>query len=282
MAAIEQTAVTAGGERRKALRPRKRWGRLGRQYLPVVVRICSVLVFLLAWEIYARQQSPLIMAPFTDVVSALVRLLQESDFRAAYWETLKPFFIGLALAIGVGVPLGLLIGISNVVRSLLLPYINFINAVPMTAFIPLVVVGFGIGMNARVAVVFLFAIAEIVITSAAGVRYVNANLLEMGRSFGASRIRIFSRILLPSSLPGIMTGLRLGAGRAVVGMVAAELLLVSVGLGSLISRYRGYYQTENLYAAVLLLALTGLTILEIVRRIEVRVLHWQRAGEENR
>jgi len=258
------------------------WRLLYRQRA-MIVRVTSFCCFLLAWEIYARQQSPIIMAPFTDVVVALIELLGTSDFRAAYWETIKPFGIGLTLAICTGVPLGLLIGSSRYFRSAFLPYVNFLNAVPMTAFIPLVVIAFGIGLQGRYMVVYLFAISELVLNSAAGVRYVDAQLIDMANSFGASRFRIFRSIILPGSMPGVMAGLRLGAGRSVVGMVAAELLLVSVGLGQVISKYRGLFQTENLYATVLIMAITGLLVLEVVRRIERRALHWQRGvAEANR
>jgi ABC-type nitrate/sulfonate/bicarbonate transport system permease component len=256
--------------------------RLLNRHLPMIVRACSLAAFFIAWEIYARGQPRLIMAPFSDVVVALVDLVQQSEFRSAYWETLKPFGIGLILAITIGVPFGLLMGLYGPARALFMPHVSFVNAVPMTAFIPLIVIGFGIGLSARVAVVFFFALPDIVISSAAGVRYVNQNLVDMGRSFQASKLGILFRIVLPGSFPGIMAGCRLGAGRAVIGMVAAELLLVSVGLGALISRYRGYYQTDNLYAAVLVLAITGIVVLEIVRRVEHAVLHWHRAGQEPR
>ena len=249
---------------------------------PTVARVVSLAAVFVLWEACARPQSRLIAAPLSEVVVALFGLLGRTEFRDAYWETIKPFSVGLALAIGIGVPTGLLLGLSGRLRAVIVPYVNLVNAVPMVAFIPLVVIALGIGLEARVAVVFLFAISDIVLTSASGVRYVNADLIDMGRSFGASRALSFARIVLPGSLPGVMAGVRLGTGRAVIGMVASELLLVSVGIGALISRYRGYYETANLYAAVMVLALTGIVLLELVRRFELRVLHWQRAGERNR
>jgi ABC-type nitrate/sulfonate/bicarbonate transport system permease component len=249
---------------------------------PTLARIASLATFFVLWEVYARPQSRLIVAPFSEVVATLVNLVGQPEFRDAYAETMKPFVLGLGLAIIIGIPAGLLIGVSRGLRAFVLPYVNLVNAVPMVAFVPLVVIALGIGLTARVAVVFLFAISDVVLTTSSGVRYVSGDLVQMARSFGASRLFTLTRIVLPAALPGVMAGIRLGTGRAIVGMVAAELLLVSVGLGSLISRYRGLFETASLYAAVLVLALTGIVLLEIVRRIERRVLHWQRAGASER
>lgn len=244
----------------------------------MVVRLLSLGAGLLFWEFYARTQgNPLTIVPPTDVVPALATLLTEARFQGAFVETLRPFAIGLALALGTGVPGGLLVGRSRLISGATMPYLNFLNALPISALVPLLVIGLGLGMNSRVSVVYLFAIVEITLNSAAGVRYVRQELIEMAQSFGAGRVRVFTRIVLPASLPGIMAGVRLGTGRAVVGMVIAELLLVSIGVGRLLNLFSGRWETANLYATVLALALLGLMLLEIVRRLERKLLHWRLA-----
>jgi ABC-type nitrate/sulfonate/bicarbonate transport system permease component len=245
--------------------------------LPLFVKLASLSVLFIVWEVYARQQpNHLTISPFTDVIATVPDLLRQGEVRSAFWETLQPFFIGLGLALLTGIPLGLILGQSPFIRGLLTPYLSFLNALPISAIVPLVVIGFGVGMNSRVTVIYLFAIVDIVLNSAAGVSFVRRELVEMSKSFGANRLQTFWRVVLPGSMPGVMTGVRLGTGRAIVGMVVVELLLVSVGVGRLISGYRGRFQTDNLYAIVLMIAVLGLILLEIVRRVEARVLHWRK------
>ncbi|HUF53780.1 MAG TPA: ABC transporter permease subunit [Dehalococcoidia bacterium] len=245
--------------------------------LPVIVKLSSLSVLFIVWEVYARQQpNHLTISPFSDVVSTVPDLLGQSEVRSAFWDTLQPFFTGLGLALLVGIPIGLVLGQSPFLRGLLTPYLSFLNALPISAIVPLVVIGFGVGMSSRVTVVFLFAIVDIVLNSAAGVQFVRQELIEMSKSFGANRLQTFWRVTLPGSMPGVMTGVRLGTGRAIVGMVVVELLLVSVGVGRLISGYRGRFQTDELYAIVLIIAVLGVVLLEVVRRIEARVLHWRK------
>jgi ABC-type nitrate/sulfonate/bicarbonate transport system permease component len=144
--------------------------------------------------------------------------------------------------------------------------------------VPVVVVALGIGMVARSTVVFLFAFFEVLLSTAAGVRYIGDDIREMARSFGMGPLRRFRRIVLPGAMPAIMAGLRIGTGRAVVGMVVMEFLLVSVGVGRLVSRFRARFDSPALYALVFSLAVFGLVALALMRRLEVRTLRWR--GED--
>ncbi len=245
--------------------------------VPWLVRSASIGVFFVAWEIYGRQQeNTLFFASLTQVVAALWDLVQTAEFWSAYRQTLVPFVYGWTAAMVIGIPLGLLIGRFTTLGRLSGPYLAFLNALPVSTLVPVVVIGFGIGLQARTIVVFLFVIVEVVINTAAGVRYVNRDLIEMARSFGASELQLLRRIILPGSMPGIMAGARIGTGRAVVGMVVVEVLLVAVGVGRLIDRYRSRFQGPELFAVVLSLAIFGVVLLEIIRQIERRALRWRR------
>ena len=241
-----------------------------------LVGAAAILGGLLFWEIYARSLENNIFFPtFGQMVSALVDLLQSPDFWDAYRQTLIPFVYGWLTALALGVLVGLLIGLSKTIRQLTSPYVAFLNALPVSVLVPVVVVALGIGMVARSTVVFLFGFFEVLLSTAAGVRYISEDIREMARSFGMGPLRRFQRIVVPGAMPAIMAGLRIGTGRAVVGMVVMELLLVSVGVGRLVSRFRGRFDSPSLYAVGFTLAVFGLVALGLMRRLENRALRWR-------
>lgn len=236
----------------------------------------GLLLGLLIWELFARQQETQLFLPTVGATAvSFWELLGESEFWAAYRQTLQPFLYGWILAVVVGVVAGLVIGRSTVIDKLSKPYVAFLNALPISTLVPIVVITLGIDMAARTSVVFLFAVIEVLLSTAAGAREVPADLLEMSRSFRADRWRRFRRVVLPGSLPGILAGIRIGSARAVVGMVVMELLLVSVGVGLLLLRYKDTFQSARLFAVVVSLAIFGLALQAALRRMEERVLSWR-------
>ena len=241
-----------------------------------IVSAGSVGAVLLLWEWYGRaQETSLFFVPFTGVVAALWELGQTAEFWTAFEQTIIPFVWGWVLSLVVGIVVGLLIGAYPTIEALTKPYVTFLNALPVSTLVPVAVVLMGIGYASRVLVVFLFGVIEVTLNTAAGVRYVDRDLVEMGRAFNASRWRLFKRIILPAASPGIMAGVRIGTGRAVVGMVVVEILLVAVGMGRLILRYRGRFQSAELYAVVLALIIFGIVLQVVARRVERRVSRWK-------
>ena len=122
----------------------------------------------------------------------------------------------------------------------------------------------------------LFSIVMLIVNSRAGVRQVDPALIEMARCFGAGEIQIWRRILLPGSLPAIMTGVRLGLGRAITGMVVIELLLIAVGVGNLIQKYDARLDGAHLYALIIIIVFEALILIQLVRWIERRVAPWRK------
>ena len=245
----------------------------------LAVGLLSVLAGLLAWDIYTRTGGDQIFTPTVpSIASALWDLLGEREFWAAYATTLEPFFYGWASALVLGLTLGLIMGLSRAVTTVSMPHLGFFNTLPVSTLVPVVVIVFGIDMVARSAVVFLFAIVEVTLTAASGVRYVDRDLMDMGRSFGLRRIRQLTRIILPGAAPGIAAAVRVGTGRAVVGMVVMELLLVSVGVGKLISRSRDFFQAPRLYAVVVSLAIFALAVQALMNSLERRSQRWKGAA----
>lgn len=244
-----------------------------------VVGVAAILAGLLAWELYGRAQETSLFVPTVgETIGALSRLLRTAEFWGGYRETFVPFLWGWMAAIVVGVALGLVVGQSGVARRLSAPYVAFLNALPISTLVPIVVVAMGIGVLARSTVVFLFAIVEVLLSTAAGVRYIGRDVHEMSRSFGMTGLKRFRRVVLPGAMPGIMAGVRIGTGRAVVGMVVVEFLLVSVGVGRLVNRFKDSFSSPELYAVVVTLAIFGLGVLAAVRRLELYVLRWRPGG----
>lgn len=243
-----------------------------------LVGMASLAVGLLLWEIYARVfGDPVFIPTLGEIAVAFGELLGDPEFWSSYATTLEPFLYGWLAALLVGIPFGLFMGRSKILTGLATPELTFLNALPISTLVPVVVILFGIDLLARSTVVFLFAIVEVILTTASGVRYIDDDLFDMGRSFGLSRIKRFIRITLPGATGGIAAAVRVGTGRAVVGMVVMELLLVSVGVGRLISRFKDGFDAPHLYAVVVSLAIFALTLQSILRAVERRALEWRGA-----
>lgn len=269
--AVEAEAQPAGSVR----------GSTAWRWSPWAFRVGSVGVVLLIWELYGRaQETTLFFVPFTSVLGALWEQVQTAEFWDAYRQTFIPFVWGWLLSLAVGIVLGLLIGRFRTFDALTKPYLTFLNALPVSTLVPVAVILLGIGYASRILVVFLFGVVEVTLNTAAGVRYVNRDLVEMGESFNASQWKLFRKVILPASVPGIMAGVRIGTGRAVVGMVVVEILLVAVGMGRLILRFRGRFQSADLYAVVLALIIFGILLQVVARRIERRASRWKLEMEQ--
>lgn len=241
----------------------------------------SLLAGALVWQIYGMtRENNLFIPTFTQTVAALLEQTATAEFWQSYAKTLVPFVFGWLSALAVGIAFGVAMGLLPTLSKLSMPYFAFLNALPVSALVPLVVIAFGINVVAGATLVFLFAIVDVVLTSAAGVRYVDKDLVEMARSFGMGPVRRFRRVIWPGAMPGVMAAVRVGTGRAIVGMVVMELLLVSSGVGKLITRYKDMFQSADLYAVVMSLGIFGLVMLGLTRALERRALSWQPARKQ--
>lgn len=252
--------------------------RLGRRGLGLAVGAASLAAGALAWQIFGlAQENNLFIPTFTQTVGALVQQIETAEFWRSYAKTLVPFVFGWLGALVLGIAYGVAMGLMPRLSKVSMPYFAFLNALPVSALVPLVLIAFGINIVAGATLVFLFAIVDVVLTSAAGVRYVDKDLVEMARSFGMGPARRFRRVIWPGAMPGVMAAVRVGTGRAIVGMVVMELLLVSSGVGKLITRYKELFLSADLYAVVMSLGIFGLVMLGLTRALERRVLSWQPA-----
>lgn len=192
--------------------------------------------------------------------------------------SLVAFVIGLAVAIAAGVPLGLAMGWNRTFRRLSEPLIVAIYVTPYLAFLPVLVVWMGIGNTVKVAVVFVAGFVPVVVNSIAGIHNVDPLLVRVGRSLDANRLQLFVRILLPASLPSVATGVRLAVGRAVLGVVAAELYVSISGIGNLISTYGQSDETDQVVFLVVLVGVFGYLVTTLTGALEKRLAGWREQG----
>jgi ABC-type nitrate/sulfonate/bicarbonate transport system permease component len=245
------------------------------------LRLGSFAALALGWELLARRMNTLLLPSFSDTLGALAQLLMTGQLWQALWLSNQAMLLGFALAMLAGIPIGLLIGRYPAAERWLSPYLSILLVTPMAAIIPILVMAVGLGLLARVLVVFSFALATIIINTRAGVRMIDPVWLEMPRAFGGTEGQLWRKVLWRGALPAILTGLRLGLNRAISGMIAMELLLIAVGVGRLILDFQGDFEAAKLYATVAVIIAEAVLLTHLCQRLERRATPWagQVAGQ---
>jgi NitT/TauT family transport system permease protein len=245
---------------------------------PRLVGVISVVAVLLLWEGIGRRVNPLFFSYPTAIAGAAVEVLPSAEFLRQAWGSWWAFSVGLAGALVVGIFLGLLMGRYRLAEYLLDPYVYALDATPRVALIPLLLLWFGLGAPAKIAVVFLSGFFPVLMNTFSGVRTVSAGLVDIGRAYGASERQNFSKIIVPAALPFIMTGIRLGVGRALIGIVTAEMFTAVTGLGGLLIRYASALtplSTAKFFIPVIFLALLGVVLSAAVAALQRRLAAWK-------
>lgn len=242
-------------------------------------RLIALVVFLVLWHIASIPAGKLLLPSPIDIAPAFVDELRSGQLLPATLTSLGVFFAGYLLAVLTGVGLGVLMGGLPRLGETLEIYVNALNATPRVALIPFVILWFGLGPVAKIAVVWLQAVLPILINTYAGVQNTDPDLLEAARSFGAGRGQLFRHIVLPAALPYVVTGLRLGAAMAMVGTVIAELYTALAGLGYLMAQFSASFQTARYFVPVLVLAGMGMLVSEVLKILERRLARWKQTRE---
>ncbi len=233
----------------------------------------SVAMFLAAWEIAPRVH--LVEGFYTSqpshVIGASLEIIKSKGFLRDVSISLEEFALGMIVAVLIGVPAGLLLGTFQTLRYLLDPPVMAIYATPQLALIPIYVLWLGIGMQSKVAVVFVAAVIPILVNSIAGVRQVDHSLVVVARSFCARKHDVFAKVILPASLPSVMIGIRLGMSRGILGVVVAEMYVSQEGVGNQILKLGSAFRVDHLLFYVLLVSAFGFAATSVVRRLEERL-----------
>lgn len=250
-----------------------------RSLSPTAQRVLGHIAFAVfvfgAWELYGRLGNSLILPPVSQVLAAFYDLVVSGRL----WEALAPslllLLIGFSISMVSGLVLGVVVGRSRVADLTLSPYLSALYATPSIALVPIILIWFGFGLSGRVLVVFLSAVFPMLYNVVAGVRDAPQDLIDVARSFNASRFAVLFQVILPAALPFIFAGIRISIGRAVVGMAVAEVYLRLGGIGALITAFGARFVTDYLIATILVLPMIGIGLSKLLAYIERRAAPWR-------
>lgn len=234
----------------------------------------SLLVWFVLWEVIGRLDLVVLIPPFTDVIAAGVTMLPSKRFQDAIAISFSAFAIGMAFSVTTGVVLGVLMGRVKAIGELMGMWVNIFESSPLTAVIPVLMAVLGFGQPTIITAVFLFSVWVIALDTQVGVKHVNPSLLEMGRSFGAGRFTLYSKILIFAALPEILAGIRLGVIRGVKGVVIGQLLVAIIGVGELFELYSRNFLMEEFWALIVMLFAFAFAVSEAVGYVERRVAYY--------
>ena len=239
-----------------------------------VPMMASLLVWFALWELIGRLDLVFLIPPFTSVVAAGAEMLPTASFRSAVWITLHAFLVGMSFSLTIGIVIGVLMGRIRAVGDVLGMWVNIFESSPLTAVIPVLMAVLGFGQTTVIVTVFLFSVWVIALDTQVGVRQINPSLVEMARSFGASRVQLYTRILVLAALPEILAGVRLGLIRGVKGVVIGQLLIAIIGVGELFELYSRSFLMAHFWALIILVFAFAFAISELIGLIERKVEYY--------
>ncbi|HEV7717356.1 MAG TPA: ABC transporter permease [Arsenicitalea sp.] len=237
----------------------------------------SVVAGLLIWEFISRYlvTSSLFLAGPSQIFGAARQLAMAGELWNDIQVSAIEFVGGYLIASVAGIAIGVVLSNSKVAKQILQPWISGLYATPTIALAPLFILWLGVGVSSKIIMVVTLVIFPVIINTEAGLRTTNLQLVEMVRSFGASKRQVFLRVALPSALPFIFAGLKLGIGRGLMGVVVAELFGSRAGIGQLISQAADSFNMPQLFAGVIILAIAGVGLTAGFGWLEAQLLHWR-------
>ena len=246
-----------------------------RKLNPTVVKLVTFIIVLTAWEIGGRYINPLFLSSPSAIFSAFIELVWSGELGSALMSSIFAFLIGILLASVVGIAIGVAMGRLSLVEYVLEPYVTALYSTPSIALIPLFILWFGVGLTAKVIIIFFLSVFIVVINTFTGVKNLSQSIIDVGTAFGANQRQTFWMIVLPAALPFIMTGLRLAVGRGILAMIVAEFFTSISGLGGMIVKYGNFFQTAKMFVPIIVVSLLGVLAVEILKRIETKLAPWK-------
>ena len=274
--AVNDTAIAMAGPADAATPARRLWRRIE----PTALGAGSIVLLLAAWQLVPdfvpmKAGTKLFFAVPSEIAGTLWQMFATGSIWAPLGVSAGAFGVGLALAIVVGLPLGVMLGRSNTLNAMFDPFITAFNATPRLVFLPLLMLWFGLGLWSKVAIVFLGAVFPLLINTYEGVRNADRLLVNVVRSFGAGEWDTARLVVVPNALPFIVVGLRLAIGRAVLGVVVAEFFGAQDGLGVVMVRAASEFKVDVVFAGLIVFAGLSLVMTGLVKLLENRMSRWR-------
>ena len=242
----------------------------------ILIQWATHLCVLLVWELLSRFIVPPQFLPSpSSIVRAFLATTRSGELPRQLWQSASVLLAGFGLAIVSGMAVGTAMGMFQALRRILDPYVNAFYAMPTVALIPLVIIWLGLGFEAKVFLTWLVAVFPVIINAEIGVASVPPAFIETARAFGCNRWQVFRRVILHAAVPFFIAGIRLGLGRALVGVVVAEMFTALAGLGYMIVLYGNTFRTAELFVPILVLAVISISITNLIRRIERKIAPWR-------
>ncbi len=254
-------------------------GTLGRAYRLHEKRFdaCfSVILGLMVWEIADSIviHNPLVLVGPTRIATAFMRLLYRGELVRHVYATFVEFILGYFIGVVIGIGLGVLMALNRTVKEVLNPWVTISYNTPVILLAPLLISAFGLGIVSKMIIVFIGAVFPVLFNTYAGMTSIDSRLIEAVRAFGGTSVQIFFKVAVPSSLPLVMTGLRLSVGRAIIGAIVSEFFGARAGIGYLIVAASEAFKTAEAFVGVVVLATGGYVTFEILKYIERKIAPW--------
>jgi ABC-type nitrate/sulfonate/bicarbonate transport system permease component len=256
----------------------RRFVRLYLRHEKKILGSITVLIFLVVWELAGTVWpivNPIFLSSPSRIFRSAVALYQSGELLHDLYVSGIEFFLGYLISILVGVPLGIALGWYQRFNYSMNPFISAFYAAPVVAFLPLLVIWMGIGLASKLTLIFMAAVFPILMNTRDAVKTTPNALLDAARSFQASQYQIFRTIVLPSAVPFILAGLRLGAGRALIGVFVAELYIAQAGVGQMIAQAGATLNTDVVLVGVIIFSIVGMITLELLTQLERRFERWR-------
>ncbi len=241
-----------------------------------MINITSIILLLVVWElVYVTGviDDFFFSGPVLTGVT-LIEMLLSGELATHFLISLFEFGVGFSLAVVIGILVGFFMGTHKKIEYLVDPYVTALYSMPKVAFLPLIILFFGIGYNSKIFMSFLLALFPILINTHIGIKHIPSSLIDAARTFGFSGGKIFTKVLIPASLPSIIAGLRIGVPMGLIGVVVAEFYVSTGGLGYLITYYGNLYVVEKVFVTIFALATIGILLTRILNEIKRRKMPW--------
>lgn len=260
-------------------RPRSRLRRVvTNRYL---LRFVSIFATLGVWEAYGRTVNPIFLSYPTQIARTFPSVLSSAEFHKGLLASLSELGLGFIIALVLGMAVGFLMGLSRSFENLIDVQVNALYSTPIVAIIPILVLWLGLGYRAKVVVILLEAVFPIIINTFSGVRNVSSQYFEIVRVEDASGLQTFTKVVVPATLPFVMTGIRIAVARSVVGMIVAEELTSIAGLGGLIVNFSSAFKTADTFVIVIIVVILGVVLTQVAKYLERRAAPWRFTEEES-